>query len=139
MDRDTRQRWHVCYKIAYTIGGDICVSKHDVVKLFASSLFSLVFVFILALATGNVFTLARHSCIAAVYIGLFEMGFTFVLWLKALRLSESTGRISNLVYLTPFISLVFIHFILGERVYYTSVIGLCLIVSGIVLQRVKKI
>jgi len=60
------------------------------------------------------------------------------LWLKALSLSESTGRVSNLVYLTPFVSLIFIHTILGEKIYYTSIIGLCLIVGGIFTQRIKK-
>jgi drug/metabolite transporter (DMT)-like permease len=53
-------------------------------------------------------------------------------------LSESTGRVSNLVYLTPFVSLLFIHTILGEKIYFTSVIGLCLIVGGILIQRIKK-
>jgi drug/metabolite transporter (DMT)-like permease len=73
-----------------------------------------------------------------VYIGLFEMGIPFVLWLKALQLSETTGKISNLIYLTPFLSLIFIHTILKERLFYTSVIGLGLIIAGILVQRIKK-
>lgn len=112
--------------------------RDDVLKLFLSSLLSLVLVFILAAATGNVSSLFSKPLLPAVYIGLFEMGIPFVLWLKALQLSESTGKISNLIYLTPFLSLIFIHTILKERLYYTSLIGLGLIVAGILVQRIKK-
>jgi drug/metabolite transporter (DMT)-like permease len=111
--------------------------RDDVAKLFMSALFSLFFIFMLALSTGNLTGYHTKSVFAAIYIGLFEMGITFVLWLKALGLSESTGRVSNLVYLTPFVSLIFIHTILGEKIYYTSIIGLCLIVGGIFIQRIK--
>ncbi|MFA4838599.1 MAG: DMT family transporter [Candidatus Neomarinimicrobiota bacterium] len=68
------------------------------------------------------------------YIGAFEMGFTFILWLKALNLSETTAKISNYIFLSPFISLVFIHFLVGETIQSTSVMGLVLIVSGILFQ-----
>jgi drug/metabolite transporter (DMT)-like permease len=112
--------------------------RDDVLKLFLSSLISLVFVFVLAAATGNLSSIFTKPLLPAVYIGLFEMGIPFVLWLKALQLSESTGKISNLIFLTPFLSLIFIHTILKERLYYTSLIGLCLIVSGILIQRIKK-
>jgi len=112
--------------------------RDDITKLFMSSLFSMVFISILAMWTGNLTNLGSKPVFAAIYIGLFEMGITFVVWLRALQLSESTGRISNLVYLTPFISLIFIHFILKERLYFTSVIGLCLIIVGILVQQIKK-
>jgi drug/metabolite transporter (DMT)-like permease len=58
--------------------------------------------------------------LSAIYIGLFEMGITFYFWLRALKMAETTDKISNLVYLAPFLSLVFVHFILREPVYYTT-------------------
>jgi drug/metabolite transporter (DMT)-like permease len=112
--------------------------RDDVLKLFLSASISLIFVFILATATDNLSHIFSKPLLPAVYIGLFEMGIPFVLWLKALQLSESTGKISNLIYLTPFLSLIFIHTILKERLYYTSLIGLGLIVAGILIQRIKK-
>lgn len=112
--------------------------REDLVKLFMSSLFSFLFICLLAWFTGNLTSIHSKPVYAAVYIGFFEMGITFVIWLKALRLSESTGKISNLVYLTPFISLIFIHTILKEKLYFTSVTGLCLIISGILIQHIKK-
>jgi drug/metabolite transporter (DMT)-like permease len=71
----------------------------------------------------------------AVYVGLFEMGITFVLWLKALKLSRTTAQVSNLIYMSPFVSLVLIHFVVGERILLTTLIGLIFIITGIVIQQ----
>lgn len=73
----------------------------------------------------------------ALYAGAFEMGITFLFWIKAMKLSESNDRISNLVYIAPFISLIFIHFLVGEQIYVTSVAGLTLIVLGIILEKIR--
>lgn len=72
------------------------------------------------------------------WIGLFEMGFTFVCWLYALNLSENSARVANIAFLAPFISLIFIHFIVGETILPSSVVGLGLIIGGIVLQTTSK-
>jgi len=63
------------------------------------------------------------------------MGITFVVWLKALKLSENTAKVSNLIFLSPFMSLIFIHYIVGEEMLFSTVIGLSLIIAGIVMQR----
>ncbi len=72
--------------------------------------------------------------LAGAYVGAFEMGFTFVLWLTAMRLTSSTAKIANLIFLSPFLSLIFIHFVLGEHILPGTVVGLVLIVGGLVLQ-----
>jgi len=72
---------------------------------------------------------------SAVYIGLFEMGITFVLWLKALKLSKTTAQVSNLIYLTPFLSLLIINIMIGEKILISTIIGLILIVMGIIMQQ----
>jgi drug/metabolite transporter (DMT)-like permease len=74
---------------------------------------------------------------ASLYVGIFEMGITFFFWLKALRLAETSDKVSNLVYLAPFVSMVLLHFIVGEPVYYTTPVGLILIISGIYVQNRK--
>jgi len=71
---------------------------------------------------------------ASVYVGVFEMGVTFYLWLKALQLAETSDKVSNLVYLAPFVSLVFLYLIIKEPVYYTTPAGLLLIITGIFIQ-----
>ncbi len=78
-----------------------------------------------------------YGLLGGIYIGLFEMGITYLLWSRALKFAESTARISILIYLSPFVSLVFIHYILGERIYLSTIIALLLIIGGIVLQQIK--
>jgi drug/metabolite transporter (DMT)-like permease len=67
---------------------------------------------------------------AAAYVGVFEMGVSFVLWLMAMRLTLSTARIGNLIFLSPFLSLAFIHAILGESIHATTYAGLALSLAG---------
>jgi drug/metabolite transporter (DMT)-like permease len=73
-----------------------------------------------------------------IYIGLFEMGITFVLWLNALKYSSTTAKVSNLIYLSPFLSLILIYFTVGETILPSTVIGLSLIVAGIGMQQYLK-
>jgi drug/metabolite transporter (DMT)-like permease len=71
----------------------------------------------------------------AAYVGVFEMSFTFVLWLLALRLSANTAKVSGLIFLSPCISLVFIHFVVGETIATSTIVGLLLILAGIGVQK----
>ncbi|MDW3081824.1 DMT family transporter, partial [Vibrio sp. 1403] len=73
---------------------------------------------------------------AVTYVGLFEMGVTFVLWLSALKLTQNTARISNLIFASPFISLMLLATIIGEKIHPSTLIGLVLIISGLVIQQV---
>ena len=69
------------------------------------------------------------------YVGLFEMGLAFVLWMGAMKATTSTLRISSLIFLSPPLSLVLIWVIAGEPVKATTLIGLMLILFGLWLQR----
>jgi drug/metabolite transporter (DMT)-like permease len=113
--------------------------REESVKLFLNFLFGSVYLIIAMAVTGNWLTgrYAVSGVAAAVYAGIFEMGITFFFWLKALRLAASTDKVSNLVYLAPFLSLIFIHFILHEPVYYTTPVGLLFIITGIWIQNRK--
>jgi drug/metabolite transporter (DMT)-like permease len=73
--------------------------------------------------------------LGAAYIGCFEMGISFFLWLQALRYTASTARISSLIFLSPFISLILIHFLVGEEILLSTFYGLVLIVAGLILQQ----
>ena len=63
------------------------------------------------------------------------MGLTFVLWLKALKSANSPAVISNLVFLSPFLSLFLLHFVVGEELSFITFLGLAIIIAGILLQR----
>lgn len=113
--------------------------RDESVKLFLNFLFGSVYLIIAMIVLGKWnLPFSAKGIAASVYIGLFEMGITFLFWLKALKLAPSTDRVSNLVYLAPFISLVFVHFILKEPVYYTTPAGLLLIITGILVQNRKQ-
>lgn len=73
--------------------------------------------------------------LAVSYVGLFEMGITFVLWLSALRLTQNTARISNLIFASPFISLLLLANIIGEEIHLSTLIGLVMIVCGLLIQQ----
>ncbi|MCF2969985.1 DMT family transporter [Synechococcus sp. Nb3U1] len=66
----------------------------------------------------------------AAYIGLAEMGLTFVFWLRALELTGHRGSLANGVYVTPFLSLGLIAVILREPIALGSVVGLGLIIAS---------
>jgi drug/metabolite transporter (DMT)-like permease len=73
--------------------------------------------------------------VGSLYIGAFEMGITFVFWMMALKLSKTTALVSNLIYISPFISLVLIHYFVGETIFISTIVGLVFIVSGILIQQ----
>jgi len=109
--------------------------RDETAKLFLSFAFGTVFVFISLLIFGHLEVPNFRGVIGGVYVGLFEMGITFLLWLKALRLSKTTAHVANLIYLTPFVSLVVIYFAVGEKILISTVLGLVLIIGGIILQK----
>lgn len=81
--------------------------------------------------------ISPQGWLAVTYVGLFEMGVTFVLWLSALKLTQNTARISNLIFASPFVSLILLATIIGEDIHPTTLIGLVLIISGLVIQQIK--
>jgi drug/metabolite transporter (DMT)-like permease len=112
--------------------------KFEETGLFLNFVFAGIYVTILMLIVGGFNDIPVKGLAAAFYIGIFEMGLTFVLWLKALKLSKDSGKVSHLVYFSPFISLLFINLILKESIYFTTYIGLVLIIGGVIISKLKK-
>jgi drug/metabolite transporter (DMT)-like permease len=67
------------------------------------------------------------------WVGLVEMGVTFLLWQQALRRTAHAGRVAQLIFLSPFISLLLIDRVLGEHVRPSSFVGLVAIVGGLLI------
>jgi drug/metabolite transporter (DMT)-like permease len=68
--------------------------------------------------------------------GFLVNGISYIFWFKALEYGD-TSVTSNALYLTPFLSLVYIALFLGERILLSSIVGLVIIVVGIILQSVN--
>ncbi len=110
--------------------------KHDeAVRLFLNFTFGTIFIFISILFFDKMKIPDFKGMLGAAYIGLFELGITFLLWLKALKLSKTTAHVVNLVYLAPFLSLVAISLVVGEEILISTIIGLIFIIGGIILQK----
>jgi drug/metabolite transporter (DMT)-like permease len=109
--------------------------QDEAIRLFVNFLFACVYIVVLMLALGRFQFGNWQGLLGGVYIGLFEMGVTFLLWLKALRNARSTAHVVNLIYLVPFLSLLMIALVLGEQIRPATLVGLILIVAGIVLQK----
>ena len=71
----------------------------------------------------------------SLYVGVVEMAAGFVLWSTALRLTANTARVSNLIFLSPMMSLLLIYLVLGEEIVPATVVGLALILAGLYGQQ----
>ncbi|WP_167616160.1 DMT family transporter [Maribellus sediminis] len=112
--------------------------RDEVVKLFLNFTIGMIFLVpVVALFSSFRFTWGPGFW-AVIYSGIFEVGITYVLWLKAMNLTTSNAKIGNLVFFAPFLSLVFIHFILKETIYATTFIGLIFIISGVLVQQLDR-
>jgi drug/metabolite transporter (DMT)-like permease len=109
-------------------------TRDVVTRLFLNFVFGVAFV----AAYMGLFSELRlpsfRGLIGSLYVGAFEMGLTYIVWLKALRLSRTTAQVSNLIYLTPFMSLLVVNIVVGEEIFTSTVVGLALIVTGIFIQ-----
>ena len=72
------------------------------------------------------------------YNGLLVNGVSYLFWFKALQHGE-TPIVSNLLYLTPVLSLSLVSVFLTEPVHTSAVSGLTLILAGILLQSWPKL
>ena len=61
------------------------------------------------------------------------MALANTLWVTALD-KGNTAKISNLAYITPFVSLIWANIILGDPIKKEFLVGLVLIVGGIFIQ-----
>ena len=110
--------------------------RDEVVRLFLNFAFGSILTFLLMVLLGGVHIPNPPGLLGAVYVGLFEMGITFLLWLKALKLSKTTAHVTHLIYMVPFLSLVLISFTVGEAIFPSTIVGLIFIVGGIILQKI---
>lgn len=85
---------------------------------------------------GDLFIPSPVQILGFAWNGMFTMGIASTVWIMALE-SGKTAKISNLAYITPFLSLIWTALVLNEPVTVNSVAGLVVIVSGILIQLKK--
>ena len=110
-------------------------SNDSLVSLFLIFLFSLPLILVFVLFTNSFVIPSFKGLIGSIYIGFFEMGISLVLWQSALKISTTVSRVASLVFITPFMSLVVLYFVLGEKILVSTFFGLILICTGLILQK----
>lgn len=104
------------------------------VVLFMTFLFGSVYLVIGAAFVGvDLNTLP--SILSGIYVGGFEMGIPFIFFGLAMRKTSNPALVNQLCYLSPFMSLFFIAVVLGEKIVFTTYIGLILIVVVIIFNQ----
>lgn len=92
---------------------------------------------LIALWQGGMPSLTLPTVLGLAYNGILTMAVASTAWLLALS-SGKTAKVSNLAYITPFLSLVFTALLLREQITLWSILGLLIIVSGILIQLKNK-
>ncbi len=111
--------------------------KLGIVRLFMNFVFGFVYTALTVFLSKKFQIPHSAGLLASIYVGVFEMGLTFIVWSMALKYAENASKITNLIYLSPFISLIFINFILKEKILISTVAGLILIIGGIFIQQLQ--
>ena len=88
---------------------------------------------IYCLCEKKIFIPEMNQLLGLLWIGVFTSAIAFTLWALALEKGD-TAKISNIAYMTPFISLVWTSIVLKEKLSIYSIIGLIVIIIGIFIQ-----
>lgn len=112
--------------------------RDEIQKLILNFFYGTILILIYHLIMSSGFSKINLNILYCVYVGLFEMGITFILWMFALKYAENTSKVSNIIYLSPFLSLFWINIFLNEAIAISTIIGLILIVIGILIQSRNK-
>lgn len=131
----------LCAVAAVCFGLYTALNKRENYNQFFSMLmfyfFSAVVCLIYCLITKSSFSLSLAEFGGLAWIGIFTAALPYVTWALALQLGE-TAKVSNLAYITPFLSLVWTTIILREEFKISSLLGLLLIILGVFIQLKKS-
>jgi drug/metabolite transporter (DMT)-like permease len=123
--------------------GNTRSTADPVTGLFFNFLFGLPLVLGATLIFSELPPITPEALLGGAYVGVFEMGVTFALWLTAMKYAAmpdggGTARIANLIFLSPFLSLVFIHVLVGEEILPSTLAGLAFIIAGNALMQLRS-
>jgi drug/metabolite transporter (DMT)-like permease len=130
--------------ILFAISGAISYGLFSILgkKINYESVTSMMFYYLFAciitvIVTFNIPVISIYQFIGLLWLGVFTCGLAYVSWFLALKYGD-TAQMSSLMFLTPFLSLVYIHFFIGEKILLSSVIGLIIIILGILIQSFER-
>ena len=121
----------ICYGIFTAFNKKSAYEKPHtmMISFFASFLLTSV----ICLVRGDFPILNGVQLLGMAWNGIVSIGIASTLWQLALS-GADTAKISNLAYITPFLSMIWTWLILGEEISPWSLIGLGIIMLGILIQ-----
>lgn len=122
----------VCYGLFSVLGKKYEYDKYSSMLVYNISAVILIIPTAL-MASGFIIPKSLSTIIAIIVLGGIINSITFVFWFKALNLGN-THKIANIIYVVPFLAMVWTYLFNSEIISYYSVIGLILIVFGIIIQ-----
>ena len=105
--------------------------------LMVSYFASFILTTIINMVNGELFVPTMGQLPGFLWNGIFAIAVANTFWVIALGKGK-TAKISNLAYITPFLSLVWTSVFLGEDIEINSIIGLLVIVAGVLIQLKDK-
>ena len=105
--------------------------------LMVSYFATFIFTTIVNLINGDIFMPATEQIAGFLWNGIFTVAIANTFWVMALETGK-TEKVSNLAYITPFLSLVWTSIFLNEEIKLSSLVGLIIIIAGILIQMKDK-
>lgn len=96
-----------------------------------------IFTTLVNLINGDIFIPGINQMLGFVWNGVFTVAIANTFWIMALEAGK-TEKVSNLAYITPFLSLIWTSLFLNEEIKLNSLIGLTIIIFGILIQMKDK-
>ena len=96
------------------------------------------FTWLYCLLTDGMPSLTPQNVLYGAWIGLLEMGITFLVWQAALNSTSHVARIAQLIFISPLISLFLIQSVLGEAIHMFTWIALPVILLGLLVVRMPS-
>ncbi len=110
-------------------------SGETIAVLFCSFVSGSIYLLVFGILRGENLSIDTAILPWIFYIGILEMGLTYLMWNTALKWASSTAVISGFIFLTPFLALIPIWIVVGEKIAYSTVLGLILVVVGIFIEK----
>jgi drug/metabolite transporter (DMT)-like permease len=127
----------LCILAAISYGAFTALTKRwsydEGLSLMISFFSSFVLSGVISIFIGEKIQVGIPQMLGFAYNGIAIMAIATVTWALALK-GGNTAKVSNLAYITPFLSLVWTFFILHEPINPLSVLGLGIIILGIFIQ-----
>ena len=98
---------------------------------------SIIMIFFLPQSVCELAKADAPAVLSVIYLGLLPTGVSYILWSKAIELSERTSEVTNYIFVTPLLSTVMGFMMLREVPDMATIIGGIIIIIGVVTFSMK--